>query len=196
VATDPDRAGRAAAERAYFALAVRGQNPKVAALPDGVDPAQLLTDRGERAVVEAVEDGPDLARAVIDRRLAERGRVDSVGERVSAARHAAQVLAPLGQDKWEQHIAHIAEQVDVAPTTVHAMVVEASSAGGDAQGRPERYDRPAVPDCEQFVGTAVDKAREGLSTTFAVRRLGLRPAVVLERVPGGPTEQHTVGQGR
>ena len=135
VATDPDRAGRAAAERAYFALAGRGQNPKAAELPDGVDPAQLLTDHGELAVVEAVEDGPDLARAVIDHRLTERGRVYFVEERVSAARHAAKVLAPLGQDKWEHHIAHIAERVDVAPTTVHAMVIQATVANGDAQGR-------------------------------------------------------------
>src|SRR5664280_1394467 len=89
-----------AAERVYFALAGRGQNPKTAAVPDGVDPAQLLTDRGELAVVEAVEDGPDLARAVIDHRLAERGRVDSVEGRVAAARHVANVLAPLGHDNW------------------------------------------------------------------------------------------------
>src|SRR5680860_820951 len=34
------------------------------------------------------------------------------------ARRAAQVLAPLGQDKWEEHIAHIAQRLDVAPTTV------------------------------------------------------------------------------
>lgn len=52
MATDPDRARRAAAERAYFALA-RGQNHKAAELPDGVDPAQLLTDHGEPAVGEA-----------------------------------------------------------------------------------------------------------------------------------------------
>ena len=168
VATDRDRAGRAAAERAYFALAARGQNPKAAALPDGVDPAQLLTDRGELAVVEAVEDGPDMARAVIDRRLAERGRVDSVEERVSAARHAAVVLAPLGQDKWEPHIAHIAECLDVAPTTVHTMVVEASVAGGDAQGRSVGYDRLEDLDHAKLVPrTAVEMAGEGLSTTLA-----------------------------
>jgi len=197
VATDPDRAGRAAAERAYFALAARGQNPKAAALPDGVDPAQLLTDHGELAVVEAVEDGPDLARAVIDHRLAERGCVDFVEERVSAARHAAQVLAPLGQDKWEEHIAHIAQRLDVAPTTVHAMVVEASVAGGDAQRRLLGHDRLGDLDRSQFVTrTAVEIAREGLSTNFAARRLASGPAVDLDPAPARPAEPHAVDRGR
>ncbi len=49
-------------------------------MPDGVDPAQLLTDHGELAVVEAVADGPDLARAVIDYRLAELLLKERVGE--------------------------------------------------------------------------------------------------------------------
>lgn len=48
---------------------------------------------------------------MIDHRLAERGRIFSVEERVAAARRVAQILAPLGQDKWEQHIAHIAERL-------------------------------------------------------------------------------------
>jgi len=197
VATDPDRAGRAAAERAYFALAGRGQNPKAAALPEGVDPAQLLTDHGELAVVEAVEDGPDLARAVIDHRLAERGRVNSVEERVAVARHVAQVLAPLGQDKWEQHIAHIAERLDVGPTTVHAMVVEAAVAGGAAQGRLEGHDRHEDVDHGQFVPrTAVEMAREGLSTNFAVRCLDPVPGAGRGQVPARPTEPHAVDRGR
>ena len=184
VATDPDWAGPAAAERAYFALAVRRQNPKAAALPDGVDPAQLLTDHGEFAVVEAVEDGPDLARAVIDHRLAERGRVDSVEGRVAAARHAANVLAPLGHDKWEQHIAYIAERVDVAPTTVHAMVVEASVAGGDVQGRLLGHDRREDLDRGQLLPrTAVEIAGEGLSTTFTARRLAPGPVALPVGVP-------------
>jgi DNA primase len=198
VATDPDRAGRAAAERAYFALAGRGQNPKAAALPNGVDPAQLLTDRGELAVVEAVEDGPDLARAVIDHRLAERGRVDSVEERVSAARYATQVLAPLGQDKWEQHIAHIAERLDVTPTTVHEMVVQAAAAAGrGVQGRLRGRDRLEDLDRGQFVPrTAREIAGEGLSTTFAVRRLAPVPGTGRGQVSARPTEPHAVDRGR
>jgi len=88
---------------------------------------------------------------VIDHRLAECGRIFSVEERVAAARHVAQVLAPLGQDKWEQHIAHIAERVDVAQTTVHAMVGEAPITGGDVQGRPVGHDRLEDLDRGQFV---------------------------------------------
>lgn len=62
-----------------------------------------------------------------------RRRLTVLGVGPSAtARHVDQVLAPLGQDKWEQHLAHLTEQVDVAPTTVDEMVVQA--AGGDARG--------------------------------------------------------------
>ncbi len=197
VATDPDRAGRHAAERAYFALAARGQNPKSAALPEGVDPAQLFTDRGELAVVEAIEDGPDLARAVIDHRLEQRGRVDFVEERVAAARHVAQVVAPLWQDKWEQHVAHIAEQVDVAPTTVHAMVVEAAAAGGDTRGRLEGHERRADLDRGNFVPRpALEKAREGLSTNFAARLRDPGPTANSGHTLPRSTEQHTAGRGR
>ncbi|MEP7368613.1 MAG: toprim domain-containing protein, partial [Dermatophilaceae bacterium] len=196
VATDPDRAGRAAAERAYFALAGRGQNPKAAALPDGVDPAQLLTGRGELAVVEAVEDGPDLARSVIDHRLAQHGCARSVEERVWAARYVAQVLAPLGQDKWGQHIAHITERLGMAPTTVHAMVVEASVAGGEVQGRLAGHDRLEELDRGRFAPrTAVEIAGEGLSTTFAARHRVARPSVVLGQAPVGPSVARGHGLG-
>ena len=126
-----------------------------------------------------------------------RGRVDFVEERVSAARHAAQVLAPLGQDKWEQHIAHIAEWVDVAPTTVHAMVVEASVAGGNGQGRLVRHDPLEDLDRGRFVPrSAVDMAGEGLSTTFVSRRLAPASGAGRGQVHAGPTGPHAVDRGR
>ncbi len=49
VATDSDLAGRIAAERDYWLLAVHGLNPTVAHLPDGNDPADLLNARRHRA---------------------------------------------------------------------------------------------------------------------------------------------------
>ena len=102
---------------------------------------------------------------------------------------------PLGQDRWEQHIAHIAEKVDVAPTTVHAMVVEASVATGDAQGRHEGHDLRVDLDRGQLVPrTAVEMASEGLSTAFAFRHLGQDPNP--RKKSARPTEHRTAGQRR
>jgi hypothetical protein len=103
----------------------------------------------------------------------------------------------LGQDKWEQHIAHIAQQVDVTPTTVHEMVIQASVAGGGVQGRFEGHDRAEDLDHGQFVPrTAVEMAREGLSTTFAARRRDPGPGADPEQVPAGSTEPRAVDRGR
>ena len=64
----------------------------------------------------------------------------------------------------------------VAPTTVHEMVIQASVGGGDAQGRLEGHDRLEDLHRGQFVPrTAVEMAREGLSTTFAAHRLAPVP---------------------
>ena len=48
VATDNDRAGQAATERAYWVLAELGHDPLHATLPDGTDPADLLAEEGRR----------------------------------------------------------------------------------------------------------------------------------------------------
>lgn len=56
VATDSDVAGRAAAERAYWTLAVHGASPDHCEFPQGADPASLVAEGGQhslRAVLAA-----------------------------------------------------------------------------------------------------------------------------------------------
>jgi len=54
VGTDADHAGRTAAIAAYWKLVARGANPGHLTLPDGLDPAELLSTAGPQALRAAI----------------------------------------------------------------------------------------------------------------------------------------------
>ncbi len=68
VATDPDLAGRIAAERDYWLLAAQGLDPRFARLPEGQDPAELArADAG--LLTAALRSAGTLGNQLIDERL-------------------------------------------------------------------------------------------------------------------------------
>lgn len=103
VATDGDPAGRLAAERDYWKLAVHHVDPLRANLPDGTDPADLLTRHGPQHLTEILTTARPLADLLIQTRLqqtpVERG-----------AREAVRVLASTPPARWDPGSTQISMQ--------------------------------------------------------------------------------------
>ncbi|MBA2554513.1 MAG: toprim domain-containing protein, partial [Geodermatophilaceae bacterium] len=70
VATDADPAGDKAAERAYWQLTARGDDPRRLVMADGVDPADVLRRGGPAVLRDALTQAGSLAEQLIDRRTA------------------------------------------------------------------------------------------------------------------------------
>ena len=105
VATDADHAGRAAAERDYWFLAPHGIDPLHAPLPDGSDPAELVSTGRADSLAVAIGAAQPLAEDLINRLLEDGQDADCVLDalRIVAARPSAdwadgvsQIAGPLG----------------------------------------------------------------------------------------------------
>ena len=133
VATDADAAGRKAAGDAYWQLVARGGNPGHLALPDGLDPAELLTTAGPRALREAITaartSDSTLARHLVTDQVASYAdRLHTAEGTVHAIRSAAKVIAALPIEQWPAHIAHLDTLVDAAPGITGLEVLDAALA--------------------------------------------------------------------
>ncbi len=102
VATDPDGAGHLAAERDYWILAARGADPQHAALPRGLDPADVLRTAGPAALRRHLEQAGPLANALVDERLAH-----------LPAAEALAVVAAGDADRWTSRTTGIARRLHV-----------------------------------------------------------------------------------
>jgi len=147
VATDADAAGRKAANRAYWQLVARGGNPGHLALPDGLDPAELLTTAGPRALREAITaartgDSTLARRLVTDRVASYTDRLHTAEGTVHAIRSAAKVIAALPPGHWPAHIAHLDTLVDAAPGITGMEVLDAALAWA-ANNKPDPVGTPA-----------------------------------------------------
>jgi hypothetical protein len=108
-----------------------------------------------------------------------------LGDRTPRGRN--QGVAPLGQDEWAQHIAYIAGRVDVEPTTVHTMIVEASVAGGASRGGLSG-DRGQDLDCGRFLPRTVVE----IATTHRwFQRVPVERTVVIDGTVSGPSPPHS-----
>ncbi len=147
VATDADAAGRKAADRVYWQLVARGGNPGHLALPEGLDPAELLTTAGPGALREAItaarSSDSTLARHLVTDRVASYAdRLRTAEGTVHAIRSAAKVIAALPLDRWAAHIAHLDTLVDVAPGITGLEVLDAALAWA-ANNQPDPFGIPA-----------------------------------------------------
>jgi DNA primase len=127
VATDNDSAGQQAAERIYWQLTARGDDPRRLALPDGLDPAELLHRDGATALQAAIDTSSSIARTLIAARL-----TPALGDRSPANLHAAlrdvsAIIVALPPSRWLAHIDRVTEVLAVPPGTVHRAVLDAES---------------------------------------------------------------------
>jgi DNA primase catalytic core len=116
IATDPDHAGRAAAERDYWLLTPYGVDPVFAQLPDGMDPADLVAVGAQDHLTEAIGGAQSLAMSLVDAIL-ERGRD------ATTTLCALRVVAAQPSRRWVAGVGEIAERSGVPAALLQSTLV-------------------------------------------------------------------------
>ncbi|MGA8746373.1 MAG: DNA primase [Solirubrobacterales bacterium] len=134
LALDADSAGQEAMLRAQRVAAGRKVRLRVARMPAGVDPAEMLASEGGaerfRALVESAVDLPVFQIELV----LDRADVSSPAERDRALSEAAPILAGMGETaSRDDLVRRVAEQLDLEPAMVMGRLVAARPlSGGDA----------------------------------------------------------------
>lgn len=136
LALDGDPAGRAGAIRAWRTLRHVAGPIEVAVLPEGRDPAELLSPTGETSVREALLSVTQLADLVIDEKIQRfGGALEFVESRFAAAKAAAPLIADLPPEQTARQIARVAAATGMDPSEVTNLVVSVISSN-PAPGTP------------------------------------------------------------
>ena len=132
LALDADRAGRAAMLRAQRVAGSRKLRLRVAAMPAGEDPADMLRGRGGGAGARA-DPGGGGAAGVPRAAGARRGRPVVAGGRDRALDEVVPVLAAMGESISRDELARVvADRLDADPALVMRRVQRGGRAWGDA----------------------------------------------------------------
>jgi DNA primase len=105
VATDADIAGRVAAERDFWILAVHRLDPRYAQLPEGSDPADLLTRHGPAALTAVLEQAQPQGDQLISERLTNLPQHQAHLE-------ATRILAAQPPGRWDEGSSIISSRVN------------------------------------------------------------------------------------
>ncbi len=138
LALDADSAGQEAMLRAQRVAAGRRMRLRVAAMPAGVDPAEMMAEPGgAERFRELVEGAVELSDFQVGLVLAGTD-VSSPAARDRALDEVAPVLAGLGESaSRDELVRRVAERLDLEPAMVMGRVVAATPASGGDPG-PER----------------------------------------------------------
>ncbi|WP_116451904.1 MobF family relaxase [Blastococcus litoris] len=139
VATDNDTAGQRAAERTFWQLTARGDAPRRLALPEGLDPADLLHRDGAPALRKAITDAGSLADQLISARIAQATESPSNLHDDAVLRDVAGIIAALPPLRWLKHIDRVLEQLPGAAGRLYWAVLDA---GGSTASRSTRPPAP------------------------------------------------------
>ncbi|HEU5252437.1 MAG TPA: DNA primase [Solirubrobacterales bacterium] len=145
LALDADSAGQEAMLRAQSVAAGRRMRLRVAAMPAGEDPAEMM----------AAAEGPERFRGLLERAeelvafqvglVLERTDVGSPVERDRALAEVAPVLAAMGETaSRDDLVRRVAERLDLDPAMVMGRIVAATPASGGPQQAPSD-PRPQAP---------------------------------------------------
>jgi len=204
VATDADNAGRKAAIAAYWKLVARGANPGHLTLPDGLDPAELLTTAGPqalRAAITAARAGDStLARTVVTDRVAGYAdRLHTAEGTVHAIRAAAKVIGALPPKHWAAHIAHLDTLIDAAAGLTGLEVLDAALAWAGGPHHPHAAARraphrtaeivPQAPGSRPAAPQPPDKALAWPKYLTDAAPTPARTSVAARDTAGGPATQ-------
>jgi DNA primase len=149
LALDADSAGQAAMLRAQRVAGDRRMRLRVASMPAGVDPAELMAEEG----------GPERFRLLVDQSgeltdfqvglILDKTDVSSPVERDQALAEVAPILAGMGESASQQELVRrVADRLDLEPAMVMGRMVAATPAsGGPEASRPDerRAQSPAAP---------------------------------------------------
>jgi DNA primase len=140
LALDADSAGQEAMLRAQRVAAGRRMRLRVAAMPPGEDPAEMMAEEGGPGRFRALVDEAEELTAFQVRLVLERTDVSKPVERDQALAEVAPVLAGMGETaSRDDLVRRVAERLDLEPAMVMGRVVAATPATG---GREEA----AAPD--------------------------------------------------
>jgi DNA primase len=133
LAMDADRAGEDAMLRAQRVGAERSLRIRVAAMPEGKDPADMLAaEGGEEAFRALVESATELPAFRVDTAL-RRADVGSAGGRDRALAELAPVLGALEESaSRDELVRRVADRLDLEPELVSRRVQLAEAGGGAA----------------------------------------------------------------
>ena len=148
MATDNDAAGQRAAERIYWQLTSRGDAPRRLALPDGLDPADLVHRDGANGLRTAIDSSRSLADILLDARVTLALCRRSVLDIHAALREAGAIIVALPPSRWLSYIDRVTEVLGVPPGTVHKAVLDAdsnTSALRKSTAGPQRSSRSSPP---------------------------------------------------
>lgn len=126
LALDPDEAGVKAAGRAARAALAGGMNVKVAQLPDGLDPADLIKEKGPDAFKDAIKNAKDIITFLLDVLQAHAKSPDRFRRNVEAVvlPFLTDVQSPIAR---EQYMHEISKRLGVSETAVADTVAKLPS---------------------------------------------------------------------
>ncbi len=153
LALDADSAGQEAMLRAQRVAAGRKMRLRVAAMPAGEDPAEMMTAEGgaERfgALVEGAVDLPAFQVGLV----LDGADVSSPAERDRALGEVAPILAGMGETaSRDDLVRRVAGRLDLEPALVMGRVTTARPLSGGGSPEPSRRGSPAAPAPQQVGG--------------------------------------------
>src|SRR3954466_3484903 len=116
--------GQRAAERIYWQLTIRGDDPRRLALPDGLDPADLFHRDGATGLRTAIDTSGSLADTLLAARSTPALRYGSTSDMHAALREVGAIIVALPPSRWLAHIDRVTEALGVPPGTVHRAVLD------------------------------------------------------------------------
>jgi DNA primase len=151
LALDADSSGQEAMLRAQRVAAGRRMRIRVAAMPAGEDPAQMLAEQegGAERFRELLEGAVDLPEFQVGLVL-DGTNIGSPAERDRALREVAPVLAAMGETvSRDELVRRVAERLDLEPAMVIGRIGSTPPPAGPGTARPARVQRPdAAPAAE------------------------------------------------
>jgi DNA primase len=147
LALDADSAGQEAMLRAQNVAAGRRMRLRVAAMPAGEDPAEMMAEAGGPERFRALADGAQELTAFQVGLVLDRTDVGSPVERDRALAEVASVLAGMEESaSRDDLVRRVAERLDFDPAMVMGRVVAATPAsGGREQSAPDPRDPGPAP---------------------------------------------------
>ncbi len=145
LALDADRAGADAMIRAQKVAGGRGLELRVAAMPEGEDPADMLQEGSSDRFMELVDGAIDLPSFRVDVALG-RGELGSLAGRERVLEEVGPVLKAMGETAlgFDELVRKVADRLDTDPSLVLARVRSAREAGADQNGAGEPVPRPVA----------------------------------------------------
>jgi DNA primase len=191
LALDADSAGQEAMLRAQRVAAGRKMRLRVAAMPAGEDPAEMLASEGgaERfgSLVEGAVDLPAFQVGLV----LDRTDTASPAERDRALAEVAPVLAGMGESQVasrEDLERRVADRLDFDPPTVRSRVVAAqptvggSGTGASVDRSPAAGEGPAAPPPQRLAATLTSRERRERALLAMCIALPKEGAAYLDRL--------------